>query len=621
MKKHWFPPLLFFAVMGLGNPQEDQDRPCIPRDFGRGSIVCVCNSTYCDFASVKLLSPHDNATAATEIYGQSQFMGLPVQVWTSSKTGSRFHKSIIYFNQELADEPVVYDSQHFLSPTDSKSLHNRGKSPARNNGFSFFQRFAEISGLQPYLNEAHEFTDAVTAKYAPPLNEINLFRYVADFPRPNRLTKFTIRQDVQYQKVLGIGAAFTDAAGINIASLSRDTQENLMKSYFGRSGNNYSMGRVPMGGTDFSTRPYTLDDMVDHLGGTDLNLTAFALQPEDFKLKIPYIRWAESIRNESLKLVASPWSAPAWMKTNNDIKGRGVLKTEYYQLWADYFVRFLRDYQKEGINIWGVTTGNEPLNGLIPGWPFNCMGWKSSDMKKWIATNLGPTLALLKPELDVKIITLDDNKGTIPTWSKEILDDDSSARYVDGIGTHWYFDFLVGSDVVSRFHKKYPDYFILQTESCLGFTPWEVEKVIVGSWSRAEQYLEAIIRDMRNWVGGFLDWNLALDLDGGPNWAKLTADAAILVNHSRDEFFKQPIFYAIGHISKFVPPDSVRIDLLVKDAPRNLLHIAFLRPDKAVVVIFLNRLNYDVKISLYDKDRGTIRVNIPALSFQTLVYQ
>ncbi|OXA62947.1 putative glucosylceramidase 4 [Folsomia candida] len=562
MKKHWFPPLLFFAVMGLGNPQEDQDRPCIPRDFGRGSIVCVCNSTYCDFASVKLLSPHDNATAATEIYGQSQFMGLPVQVWTSSKTGSRFHKSIIYFNQELADEPVVYDSQHFLSPTDSKSLHNRGKSPARNNGFSFFQRFAEISGLQPYLNEAHEFTDAVTAKYAPPLNEINLFRYVADFPRPNRLTKFTIRQDVQYQKVLGIGAAFTDAAGINIASLSRDTQENLMKSYFGRSGNNYSMGRVPMGGTDFSTRPYTLDDMVDHLGGTDLNLTAFALQPEDFKLKIPYIRWAESIRNESLKLVASPWSAPAWMKTNNDIKGRGVLKTEYYQLWADYFVRFLRDYQKEGINIWGVTTG------------------------KYL-----------------------------------ILDDDSSARYVDGIGTHWYFDFLVGSDVVSRFHKKYPDYFILQTESCLGFTPWEVEKVIVGSWSRAEQYLEAIIRDMRNWVGGFLDWNLALDLDGGPNWAKLTADAAILVNHSRDEFFKQPIFYAIGHISKFVPPDSVRIDLLVKDAPRNLLHIAFLRPDKAVVVIFLNRLNYDVKISLYDKDRGTIRVNIPALSFQTLVYQ
>lgn len=90
-------------------------------------------------------------------------------------------------------------------------------------------------------------------------------------------------------------------------------------------------------------------------------------------------------------------------------------------------------------------------------------------------------------------------------------------------------------------------------------------------------------------MGGFLDWNLALDLDGGPNWAKLTADAAILVNHSRDEFFKQPIFYAIGHISKFVPPDSVRIDLLVKDAPRNLLHIAFLRPDKAVVVIFLNR--------------------------------
>ncbi|CAG7828025.1 unnamed protein product, partial [Allacma fusca] len=152
------------------------------------------------------------------------------------------------------------------------------------------------------------------------------------------------------------------------------------------------------------------------------------------------------------------------------------------------------------------------------------------------------------------------------------------------------------------------------------FTPWEPEKVIVGSWERAEQYLEAIIRDFKNWVAGWLDWNLALDIKGGPNWAKFAADASIIVNPSTDEFFKQPFYYAISHLSKFVPKGSVRIQMEGVQAPRKLGYMAFLRPDNATVVVFLNRLSYAAKISLLDEEMGTVFHQVPARSIQTLVY-
>ncbi|ODM90073.1 putative glucosylceramidase 4, partial [Orchesella cincta] len=435
-----------------------------------------------------------------------------------------------------------------------------------------------------------------------------------DYPRPDKLTKFTVRRDTQYQKVLGYGGAFTDAAGINIGMLSQPTQENLMKSYFGEDGIDYSMGRVPIGGTDFSTRPYTYDDDVQDLGGVDANLTKFALQPEDFKLKIPYIQWAQQLSGNKVKLVASPWSAPGWMKTSGRIHGMGQLKKQFYQQWADYFVKFLEAYKNQDVDVWGITTGNEPFNGYIPMWPFNCMGWKAADMRRFLANNLGPSLAAAK--LDPRVIMLDDNKGSVQSWAKEILSQNDSAQYVHGVGTHWYLDFLTSPDVLSRFHNNYPDYFIVQTEACLGFTPWEREKVSLGNWERGEQYLEAIIQDSRNFVGGWIDWNLALDLKGGPNWAKLKADAAILVNATADEFLKQPIYYGIGHVSKFVPPDSVRIDMTADSfSPRGLQTVAFLRPDNGTAI-----LRYDAKIVIQDAERGAININIPQQSFVTMLY-
>lgn len=179
----------------------------------------------------------------------------------------------------------------------------------------------------------------------------------------------TINADLKYQKIFGFGGAFTDSAGININSLTEKSKEYLLKSYFSKSGIEYSLCRVPIGGTDFSTRPYTYDDIKDD------NLSQFNLTFEDFTYKIPLINKAYSLTDGNLRLFASAWSAPAWMKTNDALSGIGYLYKKYYQTWADYFIKFLEHYEKSNIKIWGITTGNEPLNGVLPFIKINSLGW------------------------------------------------------------------------------------------------------------------------------------------------------------------------------------------------------------------------------------------------------
>ncbi|CAG7817616.1 unnamed protein product [Allacma fusca] len=422
----WRIPFVLFLVAGAlsavkGN-RIGMDRPCIARDFGRGSIVCVCNSTYCD--ALPRTPPPPTTSAHQHL----------IHIFTSSKAGERLHKSSSRFSSRRQGH---------------EGQGGREEDERRNNIPS---RVRTESEEKPFLIQ-NTLED----------NTLN-FQFLEGLSPKNRISKFWVNRNVKYQTVMGFGGAFTDAAGLNIRTLSPNTQENLIKSYFGPDGAEYTMGRVPIGGTDFSTRAYTYDDRGEE---PDTNLTHFALQPEDHELKIPYIKRAFELSEGKLELVASPWSAPVWMKTNDKLNGAGSLKKEFYQTWADYIVRFLDEYKKEGIRIWGVTTGNEPFNGFVPFFPFNCMGWRASDMRDWIADNLGPTLKRHRSHSDVRIIMFDDNKGGLPTWTKQILENNRSAQYVDGIGTHWYFDFITGSDVLSRVHKKHPNHFIIQTESCL----------------------------------------------------------------------------------------------------------------------------------------------------------
>lgn len=425
---------------------------------------------------------------------------------------------------------------------------------------------------------------------------------------------FEIDPTQRRQCVIGFGTAFTDSAGLNLKTLSEEAQNNLLGSYFSSDGIEMNMGRVPIGGTDFSTRPYTYDDVAQ-----DDDLSHFALVSEDLEYKIPIILRAKAM-SKSLKLLSAAWSAPAWMKTNNAITGFGFLREKYFKAWAEYHIKFLDAYKEHGLEFWATSTGNEPTNGIIPVMRFNSMGWSPHYQATWVADFLGPSLNQSQHS-ETKILALDDQRFLLPWWISHMMSYTPVAKYISGIAVHWYWDTWIPPSLLTETHYKFPDKFIVATEASKGDKPWESPKVDLGSWRRGVEYMTDIIQDMNNWVTGWVDWNFALDLNGGPNWVNNIVDSAILINKTANEFYKQPMFYAIGHFSKFVPEGSCQISVTPKNNNNPSISLtAFSTPDGGVVVVLLNQKGTDGKVTLRHPRKGLISIVVPKNSFNTLLF-
>lgn len=421
-----------------------------------------------------------------------------------------------------------------------------------------------------------------------------------------------------YQEIIGFGGSFTDSAGINIISLQEPLQSQLLQSYFSPEGLNYNVGRVPMASCDFSTHEYSYDDVAD-----DFELSNFSLATEDGKYKIPLIHKAQRLRgSEGLHLVATPWSAPAWMKTNNAMSGRGGLRGSpngtYYKTWAQYFIKFLDAYGQQNISFWGITVQNEPSSGYIPMYPFQCMAMSPGLERDFLKYDLGPALSDAGYGTDkLQVMILDDQRIFLPYWANIVLGDAEAAKYVTGIGFHWYWNHIRGPTVLDQTHNNYPDKFLLSTEACEGSTSLPRNKVILGSWDRAESYAHDIIQDLLHWTAGWIDWNLALDPQGGPNWARNFVDSPIIVNTTSQEFYKQPMYYALAHFSKFVLPKSKHVYCR---QPKYVEAISFLTPDNATVLIVLNSRTEPQKVTVVDPELGHFNYSIPGHAIQTYIW-
>ncbi|XP_018564712.1 putative glucosylceramidase 3 [Anoplophora glabripennis] len=446
-----------------------------------------------------------------------------------------------------------------------------------------------------------------TGKFKPGLNTL-IGKFSEKRGRSQNIIKVNIEK--RYQKIIGFGGAFTDATGININSLDEAVQENLLESYFGKNGIEYNLCRVPIGGTDFSPRPYTYDDYTD-----DTKLEHFKLQEEDLKFKIPFIRAAKKLRGgRNLKLFASAWTAPIWMKTNNVFTGYSLLKEEYYQLWADYVIKFFDQYRLHNITYWGMTTGNEPMDGFITYTEskINAMGWVPLMLAKWINENLGPNIHR-SPYEGLKIIIHDDARLTLPYVVPLLLNE--SLKYIDGVGVHWYWDDRVPADVLNLIKTDKKEVFLLSTESCI-FR----EGLTLGSWDRAARYIGSIIEYLENNFGGWLDWNMALDTSGGPTYIGYEADSPILVNASSQEFYKQPMFYAMGHFSKFIVPDSVRLETSYTSKKDGVKSMAFLRPDNLIAVVIFNNGTSNSKVQIQRSGIYSNLIDVEAKSIYTVLF-
>ncbi|KAA0193477.1 hypothetical protein HAZT_HAZT011532 [Hyalella azteca] len=412
----------------------------------------------------------------------------------------------------------------------------------------------------------------------------------------------TVSTATRYQTILGFGGSVTDSAGLNLNTLSDGAREKALRSYFAPEGSEYNIVRVPIGGSDFSTRAYSLDDVEG-----DVDLSFWSLAPEDINDKIPTIKRAQELSSAEVLVFGSPWSPPAWMKTNGEFTGVGSLIVDYWQPYANYIAKWAEAYEAAGVPLWGLTPQNEPLVDETE-WGINSCKWLPEDMRVWIRDYLGPTLEA-SGYGRLTMMVNDFNRDKLPHTIEPLLSDPECSKYISGVAVHWYSDQWISPDVLLQTRDLDPSKFILYTEACN-------ESVYLGDWSRAERYVTDILEDINYYSVGWLDWNIALNQVGGPHWPGGAMDSPIIINADADEFYKQPMHYALAHVSKFFTRDSVRVDTAVSGA---LKAAAVSRPDGSVAIVVLSTSDAVESVSISIDGSRFINTDLPVKSFSSFV--
>lgn len=382
-----------------------------------------------------------------------------------------------------------------------------------------------------------------------------------------------------YQTIEGFGGAFTEAAADTFYKMSDDRRKEILEAYFDSDkGLNYSLCRTHINSCDFSLGNYSYDEVKG-----DKELKHFNIERDKWLL-IPMIKEAMSVKGSGLKLLASPWSPPGWMKTNGEMNHGGKLKEEYKESWARYFAKYIKAYRNEGIDIWGISVQNEP--DAVQTWD-SCI-YSHEEERDFVRDYLGPMLA--KEALDnVNIIVWDHNTDQVYERAKTILEDKECARYVWGVGFHWYSGDQFEN--LAKTHAEFPEKKLLFTEGC------QEGGVHLDSWAVGERYGHNMINDFNNWTVGWIDWNLVLNEKGGPNHVGNYCDAPIIAGTKHDELYYENSYYYIGHFSKYVEPGAVRIGCSC-DAGSRLEATAFKNPDGTVVIIIMNPDDREVDYTL-----------------------
>lgn len=407
-----------------------------------------------------------------------------------------------------------------------------------------------------------------------------------------------------FQTFLGIGGALTDAAAETYAKMPKEKQQEFMKAYFDKDkGIGYSLARTNIHSCDFSSGSYT------YINEGDSGLKTFNVQ-HDKQFRIPFIKQAIAAAGGNLTLYASPWSPPAFMKDNNDILHGGKLKKEFYQPWANYFTKFIKAYEAEGIPVWGISIQNEPM--ATQRWE-SCI-YTGEEERDFLKNYLGPTMK--KEGLgDKKIIGWDHNRDLLYQRASTLLNDAEAAKYLWGIGFHWYEPWSGGEpmfDNLKKVYEAYPNTNLLFTEGCK--EAFDLNKV--KDWKLGEKYGFNIINDFNNGSVGFTDWNILLDETGGPNHVGNFCFAPLHGNTKTGELIYTNEYYYIGHFSKFIKPGARRI---ISSASRSqLLTTAFINTDGTVAIVVMNQGNTKTPYYLWINGKAA-EVNALPHSISTLV--
>lgn len=374
---------------------------------------------------------------------------------------------------------------------------------------------------------------------------------------------------VRYQEIMGFGGAITEAAGYVFSRMSGEKQQEILDAYFGHEGNQYTMARVSIDSCDFALGNYSA--VTD---SKDEKLATFTLE-RDEQYVLPLLGRAQETAKTRLALMLSPWSPPAFMKSNGQKNGGGYLLPEYYGQWANYVCRYIREYKARGFDVPMITVQNEPK--AVQTWD-SCI-YTAEEEKVFLRDFLYPALEN-NGLADVGIYIWDHNKERVYERARDIMDD-KTIKMVKGVAFHWYSG--EHFDAVRLVAEQFPDKKLVFSEGCVEYSRFGVDDQL----THARMYAHVIIGNLKAGMHGYFDWNILLDDKGGPNHMGNFCEAPLMCDPKLNTVEKKLSFEYIGHFSRLIKPGALRI---ASSAYTDKIDtVSFLNPDGTLVSVYLNK--------------------------------
>ena len=412
----------------------------------------------------------------------------------------------------------------------------------------------------------------------------------------NLFKDIDVNVDQTFQIMDGFGFALNGGSALNLYNMNSTIRESLLEELFGQTNQSIRVSylRISVGASDLDEFPFSYNDLPS--GEVDLEMKKFSLK-QDERYLIPILKEILAI-SPNIKIMASPWSAPTWMKSNKKTKG-GSLLPEFYDAYSKYFVKYIRSMAEKNILIDAVTVQNEPLHdGNNPS-----MHMSSIEQLNFVKDYLGP--AFSRNNISTKIIIYDHNADNI-NYPISILNDTTARKFVDGSAFHLYGGNINNLSVLKKAH---PDKNLYFTEQWVGFPSdlygdlrWHVRNIIIGA--------------SRNWCKTIIEWNLASDENQEPHTkggCRNCLGAVTVANNSVD---RNTAYYAIAHVSKFVPPGSKRIN---SSSTSHLPNVAFLTANNKIVLVVLNDSDEEINFNINSNEKS-IHSSLTAGSVGTYIW-
>ncbi|HPX27528.1 MAG TPA: glycoside hydrolase family 30 protein [Treponemataceae bacterium] len=448
------------------------------------------------------------------------------------------------------------------------------------------------------------------------LQNISIENRISSQKQP--MCTIVIDETQEHQTIEGFGGALTESSAYVLSTLPVKKREEVINSYFGSvDGNKYTIARSHINSCDFSLDNWSC------LEKKDETLESFSMERAAQYL-MPLIKdccsVVEKTQSKKMMLMISPWSPPAWMKDNGSMNHGGKLLPQYKKLWASFILRYIQELEQEDISVWAVSIQNEPA--AVQVWD-SCI-WSADDEAEFACSCLGPLLEKNGKD-SIKIFVWDHNRDLLLERFSQSMKHKDAQKYIAGAAYHWYSGDQYNN--VNEVYKKHPDKMLIFSEGCIEGGPRN------GAWFSGERYAHNIINDLNSGCSAWIDWNIVLNTQGGPNHVGNYCDAPILVDEKTHEVFYQSSYYYLGHFSRFIEPKAKRIGCsvltgMVPSAPDgragNLIEsCAVKNPDGSVTVVVCNRTEEDIPYTIKNNEESIIHSTliIPPRSIQTVVIE